>query len=163
MTEPVPTMHLVVTPTATDPGEAQLANDVGNLWQIHSQAQSLLTKSRAEMKMIRGNLSHRLYELKSVLARPGRAGAWSSFLAAEKIPRSSADRLVRAHAKTLSIERNNCLSEHITEPVEATVRRYLLGLWPRLSRVLTTPEGIEIFIIELRQIAEKSFAGDSQM
>ena len=61
-TAPAPTAPSTGTPVAADPSEAQLVNQVGTLWQVHSQAQSSLTKSRAEMKVIRGDLSRRLTE-----------------------------------------------------------------------------------------------------
>ncbi|MGB8477322.1 MAG: hypothetical protein WCE63_00595 [Acidobacteriaceae bacterium] len=116
MTETVSTEAVLQTISATDSSEDQLVTEVGNLWQIHNHAQSLLTKSRAEMKLIRADLSQRLHQLKAALSKPGRAGAWSSFLAAQKIPRSTADRLARAHDRKLSLSGNNCPSEQIDHP-----------------------------------------------
>ena len=145
-----------IVPTANS-DEAQLTKEVGALWQVHAQVQTSLKKTRSEMKLIRANLSHRLHRLKATLSKPGRAGAWSSFLATEKIPRSTADRLVRAHATTLAPQTVNCTSEHIPEPVETNFHKYLHALWPKLSRVLTSQESVELFIDELRRRAEKSF------
>ena len=118
--------------------------------------------NRDELKHIRTNLSHRLHELKVVLSRPGRAGAWSSFLASQKIPRSTADRLVRTHEKTLNPDGENCATEQISEPPEVTVRRCFHALWPKLSRVLTTRESVELFITELRRTADKSFGVEAE-
>jgi hypothetical protein len=157
MTEPVPTTHLVVIPPATDPNEAQLTKEVGVLWQVHSQAQISLSKSRGEMKVIRADLSQHLHQLKAALSKPGRGGAWSSFLAMEKIPRSSADRLVRTHERTLAPQAGNCVTEHISEPAEVKVRRYVHAVWPKLSRILTTPSLVELFVDELQRRADKSF------
>jgi hypothetical protein len=157
LTEPAPIAPTVEVPTTTDAAEAQLTNEIADMWRDHSQAQTSIRKNRDELKRIRTNLSQRLHELKAVLSRPGRGGAWSSFLAAQRIPRSTADRLVRGYEKTLVADGENCTSEHIDEPTQVTVRRYLQGLWPRLSRVLTTRESLEVFITELRQTAEKSF------
>lgn len=153
-----PTAPAVEISPAADSGEAQLTYEVGALWQAHAQAQTTLTKSRQEMKVIRDDLSCRLYELKSVLSRPGRGGTWSRFLATGKIPRSSADRLVRAHEKTLAPQAGNCASEQISESVEVTVRKYLHASWPRMSRVLTSPELVEVFIAELRSRVDKFFS-----
>jgi hypothetical protein len=151
----------VVFPAVVDPAEAQLVDDVGNLWLVHSQAQSSLQRTRDELRLVRTDLSQRLHALKAVLSGPGRGGAWSSFLASQTIPRSSADVLVRAHQKTISAESNSCAGEQIPEPAEVVVRRYVRALWPKLSRILTTPESIQMFITELRCTAEKSFADKS--
>lgn len=130
--------------------EPELVAEISQLWATHMQAHTAVKKTRDELKLIRANLALRLHELKSVLSRPGRGGAWSSFLNSERIPRSTADRLVRCHAKTLAGDEDSCTTEQICEPTEATVRRYFHGLWPRLSRVLTSPEAVEIFIADLR-------------
>src|ERR1700751_2334021 len=105
-------------PTTINPAEAHLVNEIGELWQIHTPAQTSLHKTRDELKLIRANLSRRLHDLKSVLSRPGRGGAWSSFLESQRIPRSTADRLARAHEKTLSADTQNCATEQISESTE---------------------------------------------
>jgi hypothetical protein len=48
------------------------------------------------------NSPKRLHELKSVLSRPGRGGAWFSFLKEQSIPRTTADRLVNTYEKAIS-------------------------------------------------------------
>ncbi len=152
----------VGVPTTIDSAETQLTNEIADMWRTHNQAQTSLHKTRAELKQIRTELSQRLHELKAVLSRPGRAGGWSSFLDAQAIPRSTADRLVRNHEKALNTEGGNCVSEQIPDPTDVIVRRYFSALWPRLSRVLKSRESIEIFIVELKQTAEKSFGADAQ-
>src|SRR4051812_25000223 len=114
--ETEPTAPAADVQTIVNSAETQLANEIGELWQIHAQAQTSLHKTRDELKLIRTNLSRRLHELKAVLSRPGRGGAWSSFLESQRIPRSTADRLVRGHEKTLKIEGENCATEQIAEP-----------------------------------------------
>jgi hypothetical protein len=143
-----------------DSSEAQLVDEVGNLWLVHSQAQSSLSKTRDDLKLLRTDLSRRLHALKSLLARPGRGGAWHSFLQAQKIPRSSADRLVRAYEKTISAD-DNCTSDQIPETNEMVVQRYVRALWPKLSRILKTRESVRLFTAELLRISEKSFADPS--
>ena len=154
--EVAPATSPVEIPPAADSDEAQLTREVGALWQMHAQTKATVIKSRAEMNVIRTDLSRRMHELKALLSKPGRGGAWSGFLAAEKISRSTADRLVRAHEKTLA-RQVNCANEHITEPSEVIVHKYLHALWPKLSRVLTTQESVEMFVDELRSRAKKSF------
>jgi hypothetical protein len=142
------------------PEEVQLTEEIDQLWNAHSRAQGSLRKSREDAAKIRADLSVRLHQLKKVLSRPGRGGAWFSFLKAQAIPRSTADRLVNAHQKTISGVDGNCPTgaSEKHEPMEVVVHRYLNGLWPKLSRVLTTREHVEMFIAALTNIAEKSFA-----
>jgi hypothetical protein len=149
-------------PTLVDTPETNLSHEIGELWQTHSQAQTSLNKSREELKAIRTQLSQKLHALKTVLARPGRAGEWSGFLQAQNIPRSTADRLVRNHEKALATGTGNCTAEQIPESTEVIVRRYLQGLWPRLSKVLTTREAVNLFITELTKTAEVSFSSDTE-
>jgi hypothetical protein len=147
-------------PTASEHDE-QLIVEISDLWQIHAQTQGTLKKSREDIKRIRADLSERLHQLKAVLSRPGRGGAWSSFLGAQKIPRSTADRLVRGHEKTNAVKEGNCTTEQISEPDEV-VRRYCRGLWPKLSRVLTSNELVEVFVAALRLTANGTFDPVSQ-
>jgi hypothetical protein len=164
-TPSAPTAAPAMSPTVADsavadPDEKLLNSEIGQLWRTHSEAQSSLRMSREEVKRIRADLSRHLHELKSILSRPGRGGAWFSFLKAQAIPRSTADRMVNAHEKTISQEAGNCPTgaSEKHEPMEVVVHRYLNGLWPKLSRVLTTREHVEMFIAALTNIAEKSFA-----
>jgi hypothetical protein len=137
---------------------------VDHLWKAHTEAQGFLKLSRDDAAKTRAALSKRLHELKSVLSRPGRGGAWFSFLKAQAIPRSTADRLVNAHAKTIPGPAGNCpTGASKPEPADVVVRRYLDGLWPKLSRVLTTREHLELFIVELTQMAEESFGADVEV
>jgi hypothetical protein len=147
-------------PPVVDPGEAQLVDEVGELWQVHNHAKTSLHQTRDELKRIRTDLSQRLSALKQVLSRPGRGGAWSSFLLSLRIPRSTGDRLVRAYEKTIAAAQDNCSIEQIQETTEVVVHRYVRALWPRLSKVLTTGDSVRIFIAELNRMAEKSFADD---
>ena len=161
-TAPV-TSPTVADSSVTDPGEKQLNNEIGQLWRAHSEAQGSLRMSREEVKKVRADLSRHLHELKSILSRPGRGGAWLSFLKEQSIPRSTADRMVNAHEKTISEDVGNCpTGASKPEPAEVVVARYLNGLWPKLSRVLTTREHVAMFIAALTNITEKSFAANGE-
>src|SRR5260370_3764818 len=111
-TKTTPTAPAAAVPTIVDAAETQLAHEIGELWQVHTQAQTSLHKTRDELKFIRTNHAQRLHELKAVLSRPGRGGAWSSFLETQRIPRSTADRLVRGYEKTPCAANKTCTSEH---------------------------------------------------
>ena len=69
--------------------EQRLADEIGQLWEGHAQAKTTVTKTKEELKAIRELLSERLYELKQLLARPGRCGQWSSWLKERKISRAA--------------------------------------------------------------------------
>jgi hypothetical protein len=162
MTIDTATNAVMEAPTTSELDEPQLIGEISDLWQIHAQAQGALRKSREDIKQIRTDLAKRLHELKAVLSRPGRGGAWSSFLETQKIPRSTADRLVRGHEKAITGREGNCPTEQISEPDEVVVRRYCRGLWPRLSRVLTNADLVELFVTELWRTAENAFDPGSQ-
>jgi hypothetical protein len=125
----------------------------------HTKAQGSFRKSRAELKDLRDKLSELLHELKPLISRPGRGGGWSSFLEEQGIPRSTGDNLVRAYEKTLNSEERNCTTEPIPERPETAIRSYLHGLWPRLSKIVKTPQDLEMFIIALK---EKSLASKGE-
>jgi ClpP class serine protease len=44
LNEPAPVAPTVEVPTDSDAVEAQLADEIGNLWQVHSSAQSSTTR-----------------------------------------------------------------------------------------------------------------------
>jgi len=80
--------------------EQRLSADITELWAVHVQGQTAVKRTRDELRAIRQRLSERLYALKQILARPGRAGQWSSFLATHGIPRSNAE-LVTLSARSV--------------------------------------------------------------
>jgi hypothetical protein len=68
----------VTTPNAVDTAEVHLTNEIGMLWETHSQAQTSLNKTRDELKAIRTQLSKKLHELRpywqgQVVAENGQA------------------------------------------------------------------------------------------
>jgi hypothetical protein len=65
---------------------------------------------------------------------------------------------VRAYKKTICADPDSCTSEHIPEPAEVVVQRYVRALWPKLKKVLTCREAVQVFVAELNRMAEKSFA-----
>jgi hypothetical protein len=146
-TEIAPTQAAAVI--APDSVESQISTRIGELWQAHKQAEASLRETMEELKRSRVSLAYHLGELKSLLSRPGRGGAWSSFLKAYGISRSTGDRLARAHKKTGDIM--------VSEPTETTLRRYVTALWPKLGQILTTMDAVEKFLNVLREEAENSF------
>lgn len=138
----------IPTPAVIDPTEEHLEKEITALWQSHSQAQGAVRKTREELKLIRASLGARLHELKSVLSCPGRAGQWSGFLASEKIPRSTADRLASAHAKTIGQDENSTsgASKPLSDDGIAQVAK---TTWARLQGKLGTNKEIYLFFSRL--------------
>ena len=90
--------------TVMEPGseeEQKLAEEIARLWEVHVQAKGVVKKTRDELKAIWERLSERLYEMKQLLARPGRNGQWSAWLKERHISRATADRLVQRFSATL--------------------------------------------------------------
>lgn len=146
-TEIAPHGAAIPAPTI-NPAEAQLADDIGELWQVHSQAQGTLRKTRDELKIVRANLAERLHELKCVLSRPGRSGQWSGFLASKKIPRTTADRLVLLHEKSINVDGNRTdgATKKLSDDGIAQVAK---ATWARLQSKLGTHEAIYQFFSKL--------------
>ena len=129
----------------------------------HSKAEGSFRKSREELRDIRDRLSTLLHQVKPLISRPGCGGGWSSFLAERQISRSTADALVRSHAKTLATNaESNCSTRQIVDAPEIAIRHYLKRQWPRLSQLVKTPEDLEMFITALSETAEKSFDADGE-
>jgi len=125
--------------------EQKLADEIRQLWAVHTDAQATVKKTREELKAIRQRLSERLYEMKQLLVKPGRNGGWSSFLRSQGIAKPTADRLVRAHKESIDPE-PNVLSEQVSEASQTDVQRLFESVWPRLRKVLTTDESVNQFI-----------------
>ena len=96
--------------------ESALSVEITKLWDHHVSLQRNAQGTREELREIRAGLGNALFEMKVLLASPGRGGQWSAFLRERDIARATADRLVRAHQ--LSLRPPNCLSDSISETPE---------------------------------------------
>lgn len=145
----VASAQAAAVPTLTvNPAEAQLADDIRELWQVHTLAQTSLHKTREEFRLIRSNLAERLYEIKAVLSCPGRAGQWSSFLTSKGIPRTTGDRLVASHEKSIS-QNGNGTSGATKKLSDDGIAQVAKTTWARLGKKLGTHEAIYQFLSKL--------------
>jgi hypothetical protein len=119
--------------------EDQLAQEITGLWGKHLLLSADRKAAAKELRQIRARLAERLYEMKSLLSRPGRGGEWRGWLRERGIPRSSADRLCDRHAETLGSHDEVAPTGAISEPSEADVERWFRSLWPGLRKKLSTP------------------------
>jgi hypothetical protein len=128
--------------------EAKLKNEIQSLWAAHQVRSATAKHTKEELRTLRLDLGRKLFEMKSMLSRCGRAGGWAAYLRANALPRSSADRFVGRHETSLTTEIKR-LGEAIPETTAEDVRRLVRGLLPRLRRVLTTPSWVEWFLVEV--------------
>jgi len=138
--------------------EGCLVVEIVQLWNIHSYYQ----QSRQELKKaapVRRQLAEQLFKLKTLLARPGCSGRWSAFLRENGIARATGDRLVTCHER--SLHPANCISDPI-QSIEAQVEKLFRAVWPRIHKVLTNREALDLFIARLVSSYQQSEAERSQ-
>ena len=124
--------------------EQRLADEIRQLWAVHVDAKTTVKKTKADLKAIRERLSERLYELKQLLARPGRNGQWSAWLKERKISRATADRLVQRYGANLPGYESP--HEAISNPSEDTAEKLARVVWSRFRKVLSSEESVIHFI-----------------
>jgi hypothetical protein len=125
--------------------EPILREQIANLWSAHLSAKNTARATNEELRALRAKLGEQLSEMKETLASPGREGRWSSFLREHGIPRATADRLVKHHEAALN-PNINCTSEADSEPTDEKVQKLFRSWWPKLCRVLRTPQSRYRFI-----------------
>lgn len=118
--------------------ETFLTENIGHLWEWRQGYSIDAERNRKSIRGIDATLGQMFFNLKLILAKPGRNGGWSSWLAEHNISRSTADRLVRRFAKAHGI--NDKLShDPISEPTEVEVSKLSATVWRRVEGTLTTP------------------------
>jgi hypothetical protein len=143
-------------PTQPDDGavETQLTRQISTLWIEHTQLSADRKATARDLRQIRAILAERLYEMKSLLSRPGRGGEWRGWLRERAIPRSTADRLVSRHAETLgSGNEGNVPSGAISEPGDANAETLAETVWLRFGKLLATDESVIQFIEGIAELA----------
>lgn len=125
--------------------ETGLTDKIVQLWQEHNDYKTSIRHQTQDLHALRIELGKHLAEMKEVLAKPGRSGQWSSWLKERKIPRATADRLVTNYERSLNPDGNR-LIEAITEPTEADIQKLFAKTFPKLRRVLRTPQSVYRFV-----------------
>jgi hypothetical protein len=143
--------------------EVTLASEINELWRLHGDYAVSMRSQSQNLRSLRAELGEKLSAMKALLAKPGCSGKWSSWLKEHKIARSTADRLVAKHERSLN-PNPNCHTDSISEPTEEEIQNLLEKIAPKLRRVLRTPQGVYRFIDLLassfvldRKDAEKEF------
>ena len=143
--------------------EEVVTRQIISLWAAREKKKTSLIKTKAslhttkeQLSLMRAELGKHFFELKSLLAKPGRDGRWAEFLRDEGIPRASADRYAESHKRLVEGDNGNRLTEAISIPTEAEITKMVVKLTPRLVRALPTSECITQFLREMTDALQPS-------
>src|ERR1017187_31865 len=114
--------------------ETQLAQEISSLWMENTRLNSDRRTTAMELRQIRAILAERLYDMKTLLSRPGRGGQWRSWLKERGINRSTADRLCDRHAETLGIKDGDAPSEAISNSTDYSAEKVAKDVWQRFGK-----------------------------
>ncbi len=145
---PVPEISQPESPSSD---EGILTNEIVELWQVHESRQKSIKHETEEFRALRNELGKLLHQMKELLARPGRNGQWSAWLKERVIPRATADRLALKYERSLH-PHANCLTEQLAEPAEEEIQKLFAKIFPKLRRVLRTPQS-QFRFVELLTLA----------
>jgi hypothetical protein len=140
--------------------EATLSAEIKKLWVLQKNNTASVRRTRAELKALRLVLGEKLHTMKSILVRTGRGGGWASYLRAQRLPVSSADRYVAQHEATLAPPVEKALTEELSTPTVDEIRQLARKILPKVSRFLITQELTYEFLHELIwgiDVAEMSY------
>jgi hypothetical protein len=146
--QPAATVHPEPqTPEPEQPAqdETALTKQIAQLWRLHIDYAISMRHQSQNLRSLRNELGKKLADMKQVLAQPGRLGKWSSWLKEHKISRSTADRLVAKHERSLNPD-PNCPTESIIEPTEEEIQTLLDKVASKLRRALRTPQSAYRFV-----------------
>jgi hypothetical protein len=119
--------------------EKFLTETITELWTTR---QLYSTEIKGERQCIRGidsKLGQMMFQMKLILAKPGRGGGWSSWLVERGISRATADRLVNRFAKSRGLYDQLSHEAVSAEPTEIQINTLFASVWPRIERRLPTP------------------------
>jgi hypothetical protein len=122
---------------ADEADEAAPTAEIRDLWTKHDKTTATSRRTREEARTLRLTLGERLSRMKSMLARPGRNGNWTSYLRANAMARASADRYVAGYQRSLESAQKR-LTEAIPATPEEKAAALVRSLLPKLLKVLAT-------------------------
>jgi hypothetical protein len=115
--------------------ESALTAEILHLWAAEQKTHATARRTREELSKQRMTLGAKLRELKDLLARRGRAGEWSGFLRANRLPRTTADRWIDRYERSL-LPQEKRTTGAIGLPPEERAAALARTLLPRLRRIL---------------------------
>src|ERR1035437_2592333 len=112
-----------------------LAGEIVNQWADRESFCRNMCFQQAEVLKRDAVLGELLYQMKHKLCRLGRGGGWSTWLKQQKIPRSTADRLVLEDAEFYGLT-GGLLHRDIAEPLDGNVCQAAHRTADRLDNML---------------------------
>ncbi|MDP9052205.1 MAG: hypothetical protein M3O31_16020 [Acidobacteriota bacterium] len=129
--------------------EARLSAQITRLYVEQRNGKASMKRTRAELRALKLELSAKLHLMKSMLVGTGRGGGWASYLRAQHLPLSSADRLVAEHEATLAPTTKKVLTEDIPKARIEEVQVMARKMAAKLNGILTSQELLYAFAREL--------------
>jgi hypothetical protein len=138
------------TPAPIDTeAEEKLTATIIRLWVDHKGSKAVVKRTRVESKALKLELSANLHLMKAILVRTGRSGGWASYLRAQHLPLSSADRLVAEHEATLAPLEEKVPNGEVSTVTIAEVQTMARKMASKLDRLLTSQELVYAYVHEL--------------
>ncbi|MGO9338023.1 MAG: hypothetical protein ACLPH3_18095 [Terracidiphilus sp.] len=122
-----------------------LSGEIVNQWFQRKSIQREMTGLQAQVSRMDGVLSGLLYEQKKRLSRLGRNGGWSTWLKQQKIPRSTADRLVLEHVEFFGLQ-HELLRRERAEPLVGNISIAACRTSDKFELMLKTPRSRFLFL-----------------
>ena len=136
-------------PAGEQESEVSLSKEITALWSAHQDGKASAKRTKEDLKAIRRDLGERLHAMKTLLARTGRGGQWTSYLREHKISRTTADRWSREHEESRNPGSTKRTDGAITDPTADDVKKFFQRLLPRLRSTLTTYDAVYYFVHEM--------------
>ncbi len=125
--------------------DGYLSGELISQWFQRKSLQREMSGLQAELSRMDGVLSGLLYEQKKRLSRLGRNGAWSGWLRQNKIPRSTADRLVLEHVEFFGLQHELPHREQ-TEPLVGNISIAACRTSNKFEQMLKSPRSRIMFL-----------------
>ena len=125
--------------------DGYLSGELISQWFQRKSLQREMSGLQAELSRMDGVLSGLFYDQKKRLSRLGRNGAWSGWLRQNKIPRSTADRLVLEHVEFFGLQHELPHREQ-AEPLEGRISLAACKTSDRHELMLKSPRSRMMFL-----------------
>ena len=128
------------------PGQDEfLSGEVIHQWSVRQSFRREMCGLQAEILKRDAVLGELLYRKKRDLCKLGRNGRWSAWLNQNKIPRSTADRLVLEHAEFFGLK-DEFAHRESSEPMDGNISQAAYRTCDRLENMLRSPQSRMKFV-----------------
>jgi hypothetical protein len=125
--------------------EQFLAGEIVLQWASREHIRRLMIEQQKDLDKVDGILGGLLLERKLQISKLGRNGGWSPWLKQNKIPRSTADRLVLEHAEYFDLQ-DELPHRDLAEPLEGNVCQAAFRTQERFEKTLRSAKSRMAFI-----------------